>query len=102
MQTSDGTRIDDAPPVSRRRDDPGAPFPLEVRIRPAWRWAFIGGFTLALLVGLPLAHALIGEIGAILLGTFAFGFVVGRMTMRRGGAGAAVQARGPGPPRVNP
>jgi len=49
----------------------------------ARRWAFIGGFTLALLVGLPLAHALIGEIGAILLGTFAFGFVVGRMTMRR-------------------
>ena len=49
----------------------------------ARRWVFIGSFTLALLVGLPLAHALIGEIGAILLGTFAFGFVVGRMTLRR-------------------
>jgi hypothetical protein len=49
----------------------------------ARRWVFIGGFTLALLVGLPLAHALVGEIGAILLGTFAFGFVVGRMTMKR-------------------
>lgn len=49
----------------------------------ARRWVFIIGFTLALLVGLPLAHALIGDIGAILLGTFAFGFVVGRMTLRR-------------------
>ncbi len=49
----------------------------------ARRWVFIGGFTLALLVGLPLAHALVGEIGAILLGTFAFGFVVGRMTLKR-------------------
>lgn len=47
------------------------------------RWIFIGGFTLALLVGLPLAHALIGEVGAILLGTFALGFVVGRMTLRK-------------------
>jgi hypothetical protein len=47
------------------------------------RWLFIGGFTLALLVGLPLAHALLGDIGAVLLGTFAFGFVVGRMTMPR-------------------
>jgi len=49
----------------------------------ARRWVFVGGFTLALLVGLPLAHALLGDAGAILLGTFAFGFVVGRMTMRR-------------------
>lgn len=47
------------------------------------RWIFIGGFTLALLVGLPLAHALLGDVGAILLGTFAFGFVVGRMTQKR-------------------
>ncbi len=49
----------------------------------ARRWIFIAGFTLALLVGLPLAHAMVGDIGAILLGTFAFGFVVGRMTIRR-------------------
>lgn len=49
----------------------------------ARRWLFIGGFTLALLVGLPLAHALVGDIGAILLGTFALGFVVGRMTLKR-------------------
>jgi hypothetical protein len=47
------------------------------------RWLFIGGFTAALLIGLPLAHALIGDAGAILLGTFALGFVVGRMTLRR-------------------
>ncbi len=44
------------------------------------RWVFIGGFTLALLVGLPLIHALMGEVAAILIGTFIFGFVVGRMT----------------------
>ena len=49
----------------------------------ARRWIFIIGFTLALLVGLPLAHALVGDVGAILLGTFAFGFVVGRMTQKR-------------------
>lgn len=49
----------------------------------AQRAIFIAGFTLALLVGLPLAHALIGEVGAILVGTFALGFVVGRMTIRR-------------------
>jgi hypothetical protein len=49
----------------------------------ARRWVFIGGFSLALLVGLPLAHAMVGDIGAILLGTFAFGFVVGRMTLKR-------------------
>jgi hypothetical protein len=47
------------------------------------RWIFIGGFTLALLVGLPLVHALMGEVAAILIGTFIFGFVVGRMTQRR-------------------
>jgi hypothetical protein len=47
------------------------------------RWIFIGGFCFTLLVGLPLAHALVGEVGAILLGTFAFGFVVGRMTQKR-------------------
>lgn len=46
----------------------------------AYRWLFIGAFSLALLVGLPLMHALMGEVGAILLGTFIFGFVVGRMT----------------------
>jgi hypothetical protein len=49
----------------------------------ARRWVFFGGFTLALLVGLPVAHALLGDVGAILLGTFALGFVVGRMTMKR-------------------
>ena len=46
------------------------------------RWIFIGGFTLALLVGLPLIHALMGEVAAILIGTFMFGFVVGRMTQK--------------------
>jgi hypothetical protein len=49
----------------------------------ARRWIFIGGFTLTLLVGLPLVHALMGEVAAILIGTFIFGFVVGRMTQRR-------------------
>lgn len=49
----------------------------------ARRWVFVGGFTVALLVGLPVAHSLVGDIGAILLGTFAFGFVVGRMTLKR-------------------
>lgn len=49
----------------------------------ARRWLAVGAFVLALLVGLPLAHAMLGDIGAVLLGTFAFGFAVGRMTIRR-------------------
>lgn len=66
------------PSGSRKASKGGFQFGAAAR-----RWAFVGGFTLALLVGLPLAHALLGDAGAILLGTFAFGFVVGRMTMRR-------------------
>ena len=66
-----------ATPARKAKKKPAAPSPV------ARRWIFIGGFTLALLVGLPLAHALIGDLGAVLLGTFAFGFVVGRMTLRR-------------------
>jgi hypothetical protein len=65
---------------ARSRKGPQGRFRLGPASR---RWVFVGGFTLALLVGLPLAHALLGDAGAILLGTFAFGFVVGRMTMRR-------------------
>lgn len=65
------------PAPARRKQKAGALSPA------ARRWAFIGAFTLALLVGLPLAHALLGDVGAILLGTFAFGFVVGRMTLKR-------------------
>lgn len=49
----------------------------------ARRWIFVLGFTAALLVGLPLAHALVGDVGAILLGTFVLGFVLGRMTISR-------------------
>jgi alginate O-acetyltransferase complex protein AlgJ len=49
MHSSDGTPSDAAAaaaeaPAARRRDDPGAPFPIEVRIGGRWRWMFIGAF----------------------------------------------------------
>ncbi len=68
------------PPSARARKGVGRFAALSPLAR---RWVFIAGFSLALLVGLPLAHALVGDMGAVLLGTFAFGFVVGRMTLKR-------------------
>jgi hypothetical protein len=36
------------------------------------------------LIGLPLAHALLGEVAAMVLAAFIFGFALGRMTAKRG------------------
>ena len=72
-----------AAPKPRTRTKKAAPSRWAALGPSTRRWIFIGGFCFALLVGLPLMHALVGEVGAILLGTFAFGFVVGRMTQTR-------------------
>lgn len=45
-----------------------------------WRWVAI--LVLAGLVGLPLAHAVLGEVAALLGATFLLGFLMGRWTGR--------------------
>lgn len=46
------------------------------------RWWAVVAVVAAVLIGLPLAHAFLGELGAILLGTFLGGFALGRATGR--------------------
>jgi hypothetical protein len=54
---------------------------------PGWRrWLWIGLIVLAVTIGLPVAHALFGEIGAIMLGCLLAGFALGRATAPRKGA----------------
>lgn len=60
----------------------GAAVPL------AWRrWLWIGLIVLAVTIGLPVAHALFGELGAIMLGCLLAGFALGRATAPRGKGG---------------
>ncbi|MBR0647118.1 hypothetical protein, partial [Plastoroseomonas hellenica] len=46
------------------------------------RWWAVGAVVAAVLIGLPLAHAFLGELGAVLLGTFLGGFALGRGTAK--------------------
>ncbi|MDB5380592.1 MAG: hypothetical protein JWO26_224 [Rhodospirillales bacterium] len=46
------------------------------------RWWAVAAIAATVLIGLPLAHAFIGELGAVLLGTFIGGFALGRATSR--------------------
>lgn len=46
------------------------------------RWWAVAAVVASVLIGLPLAHAFLGELGAILLGTFLGGFALGRATSR--------------------
>ena len=48
------------------------------------RWRGVAVLVLAVLVGLPLAHAVFGEIVALLGATFLLGLLVGRWTAPRG------------------
>ncbi|MFC7473322.1 hypothetical protein ACFQS7_03095 [Dankookia sp. GCM10030260] len=57
-------RLAPAPPVGWRR----------------WRWVTI--LVVAAIVGLPLAHALFGEVVALLGATLLLGFLLGRWTAR--------------------
>jgi hypothetical protein len=49
------------------------------------RWLWVGVIVLAVTVGLPVAHALFGELGAIMLGCLLAGFALGRATAPRKG-----------------
>ena len=53
---------------------------------PGWRqrFGFIIAFVLVTLIGLPLAHALLGQVAAMVLAAFIGGFALGRMTLKRG------------------
>jgi hypothetical protein len=51
------------------------------------RWLWVGVIVLAVTVGLPVAHALFGELGAIMLGCLLAGFALGRATAPRGKGG---------------
>jgi hypothetical protein len=51
------------------------------------RWLWVGVIVLAVTVGLPVAHALFGELGAIMLGCLLGGFALGRATAPRGKGG---------------
>lgn len=48
------------------------------------RFGFIIAFVMAALIGLPLAHALLGHVAAMVLAAFIGGFALGRMTLKRG------------------
>ncbi len=54
---------------------------------PAWfRWARVLLLVFAVVVGLPLAHAVLGEVAALLGGAVILGYLVGRWTApNRGG-----------------
>ncbi|SDB31804.1 hypothetical protein [Belnapia rosea] len=47
------------------------------------RWLWVGVLVFAVLIGLPLAHALFGEVVALLGGMMLFGFLLGRWTAPR-------------------
>lgn len=71
-----------APRAARTAPKRGAPPAMP----PFWRrWLYVGIIVLAITVGLPVAHALFGELGAIMLGCLLAGFALGRATAPRKG-----------------
>ena len=47
------------------------------------RWFWVGVLVFAVLIGLPLAHAMFGEVVALLGGTLLLGLLLGRWTAPR-------------------
>lgn len=65
-------------PAPRQGGPRHAPVPLA-----GWRrWRWVAVLVLASVIGLPVAHALFGEVVALLGGTFLLGLLVGRWTAR--------------------
>jgi hypothetical protein len=69
-------------PRPRPAPKPGraAPSLAASRFAGGRRWLWVGLLVFAVLVGLPLAHALFGEVVALLGGTLLLGFLLGRWT----------------------
>ncbi len=65
----------------RARGGPRPPLPA------GFRWARVALLVAAVVVGLPLAHAMFGEVAALLGGAVVLGFLVGRWTAPNHGAG---------------
>ena len=63
-------------PAARPRAKAAAPAALSRRAR----WARVALLVAAVLLGLPLAHAMFGEVVALLGGTLMLGFWLGRWT----------------------
>ncbi len=62
-------------PAARGKSKAGARFGLG-------RWGKVALLVGLVMIGLPLAHAMFGEIGALLGGAVLFGFLLGRWTLR--------------------
>ncbi|MDB5373889.1 MAG: hypothetical protein JWP04_2531 [Belnapia sp.] len=66
-----------ATPRAGRTTVPGSPLD-------GWRrWLWVGVLVFAVMIGLPLAHALFGEVVALLGGMLLLGFLIGRWTAPR-------------------
>ena len=55
---------------------------VSVRLGALSRWWKVALLVALVTLGLPLAHAMFGEIGALLGGAVIFGFLLGRWTAR--------------------
>ncbi len=72
-----------APPRGRRIAGQAKPSGALTRIpRPGRHWAWVAALVVAFFVGVPLAHALMGEIAALGLLVFLAGVAVGRLSVR--------------------
>lgn len=85
MSDSARARPASKPRAASRPGPRGGPKPAPMRSPAAsgsgWqRWRWVAILVLAGLVGLPLAHAVLGEVAALLGATFLLGFLMGRWT----------------------
>jgi hypothetical protein len=72
-------------PAARPAPRPSAPRPAPYGPPPlvGWRrWRWVAILVVAAVIGLPLAHALFGEVVALLGATLLLGFLLGRWTAR--------------------
>ncbi|MFC7690512.1 hypothetical protein ACFQY5_13840 [Paeniroseomonas aquatica] len=76
-------RAPGAPRRPRRRPRGARPAPADSPLAGWKRWLWVGILVFAVLIGLPLAHALFGEVVALLGGMLLLGFLIGRWTAPR-------------------
>ncbi len=71
-------------PTARAATPRAARAPVPDSPLAGWRrWLWVGVLVFAVMIGLPLAHALFGEVVALLGGMMLFGFLLGRWTAPR-------------------